>query len=405
MKYEVIKKCRISKKKDFITVAKFKKMYLTGIFPKNKNQKILALPFEVVFSRESKLLQLKHNYDPKLLYGVNYGYKSGLNPIMIDHLKRKSNFLKKKINFKRNNFVLDIGSNDGTYLNFFKGLNLYGIDPSIIKFKKYYKKYIKKLPLFFEDGYEVLKNKKFNLISAIAMFYDLKDPVGFLKKIKKILDQNGIFHIEVAYLPEIIKNFSYDTFCQEHYEYYSLLSLDYLCKKANMKIIDFGFNEINGGSIWLNISHKKSKFDESKKLKKQILYERAKKIHIPSTYKEYFKKVFDHGSKLHSIIKKINNLGKNIYGLGASTKGNVLLQNSKLDNNFIAGIFDVNRDKFNKFTPHSKIKIIDEKKLKHIKVDFILLLTWHFGKKIIKKIRKINKNIKIIIPFPKIKII
>ena len=106
------------------------------------------------------------------------------------------------------------------------------------------------------------------------MFYDLRDPVFFMRKIKNILQQDGIFHIEVAYLPEIIKTFSYDTFCQEHYEYYSLMSLNYLCKKTDMKIIDFGFNKINGGSIWLNISHSKSKFKASSfKIKKQIVVE------------------------------------------------------------------------------------------------------------------------------------
>ena len=238
------------------------------------------------------------------------------------------------------------------------------------------------------------------------MFYDLEDPVLFMKKVKNILSQDGIFHIEVAYLPEIIKNFSYDTFCQEHYEYYSLLSLNYLCEKTDMKIIDFGFNKINGGSVWLNISHTESKF-KSKKLKisKRIAYEIKEGINKQSTYKNYFKKVFDHGKKLHTLIKKIKRENKSIYGFGASTKGNVLLQNSKIDKDLLRGIFEVNKEKFNKFTPYSKIKILDEKKLKNIKVDFILLLIWHFRGYVIKKIKKLSSNTKIIIPFPKIKII
>ncbi len=238
------------------------------------------------------------------------------------------------------------------------------------------------------------------------MFYDLKDPVFFINKVKSILDKDGIFHIEVAYLPEIIKTFSYDTFCQEHYEYYSLLSLNYLCKKTNMKIIDFGFNEINGGSIWLNISHLNSKFvQNNSKVNKQIKNEIKNKINDAKTYKNYFKKVFKHGKKINSIIKKIKMKKKIIYGLGASTKGNVLLHNSKINNKLLNGIFDVNKEKFNKYTPHSLIKIFDEKKLRDTKVDYILLLIWHFKGYVIKKIRKYKKNIKIIIPFPKIKII
>ncbi len=406
MIYESITKCRISKKKDLVSVGKFDGMSLTGTFPKNQSQKIPHLPFEVVYSKSSKLLQLKHNYNPKLLYGDNYGYLSSLNPLMVNHLKKKSLFLKKKIKFKKNDFILDIGSNDGTFLNFFNGCNLFGVDPSIKKFKKNYKKEIKKLPHIFEKGYRHIKNKKFKLITAIAMFYDLKDPVLFMKKVKRILKKDGILHIEVAYLPEIIKTFAYDTFCQEHYEYYSLISLNNLCKKADMKIYDFGFNKINGGSIWLNISHLKSKFKINNfKIKKQIAYEVKKKINKVETYKNYFREVFKHGKKINSIVKRLKNNDKIIYGFGASTKGNVLLQNSKLDRNLLSGIFDINKEKFNKFTPYSKIKILDEKKLKKTKVDFVLLLIWHFKGFVINKIKKYNKKIKIIIPFPKIKII
>ena len=97
MNYQTIQKCRISKKRDLVSVGKFRKMSLTGIFPKNQNQKIPYLPFEVVYSKSSKLLQLKHNYNPKLLYGDNYGYLSSLNPVMIKHLKKKSSFLKRKM--------------------------------------------------------------------------------------------------------------------------------------------------------------------------------------------------------------------------------------------------------------------------------------------------------------------
>ena len=406
MIYETIQKCRISKEKDLVTVGKFNGMSLTGIFPKRQNQKVLHLPFDVVFSKSSKLLQLKHNYNPKLLYGDNYGYLSSLNPVMVDHLKKKSILLKKKIKFKKDFYVLDIGSNDGTFLNFFKGSHLYGIDPSINRLKKYYKKKINKIPLIFEKGFNLIKKKKFKLITAIAMFYDLKDPEDFINKIKKILANDGIFHVEVAYLPEIIKTFAYDGFCQEHYEYYSLISLNYLCNKTNMRIIDFGFNKINGGSIWLNISHKKSYFKSKNiKLKKIIKKEKKKKIHKSQTYKNYFKKVFKHANKVNSIIKKIKKEKKIIYGFGASTKGNVLLQTSKIDNKLLTGVFDVNKNKFNKFTPYSKIKIIDEKKIKSIKVDYVLLLIWHFKDFVVKKIKKYNKNIKIIIPFPEIKII
>ena len=133
-----------------------------------------------------------------------------------------------------------------------------------MKFKKNYNKSIETYSKTFDSAYKKLRPKSFKLITAIAMFYDLENPIDCLSKIKKILARNGILHIEVAYLPEIIKTFSYDTFCQEHYEYYSMHSLNYLCEKSNLRIVDFGFNKINGGSIWINVSHKNSFFEDKK---------------------------------------------------------------------------------------------------------------------------------------------
>jgi hypothetical protein len=237
------------------------------------------------------------------------------------------------------------------------------------------------------------------------MFYDLENPVKSLKKIKNILDKNGIVHIEVAYLPEIIKKFSYDTFCQEHYEYYSLLSLLYMCKKSKMKILDLKFNKINGGSICIDITHEENKLKPNHFLINNIIKkEKRERIDKIATYKKYFKKVFYHSEKLNKLLQKIK-IDNNIYGYGASTKGNVLLQLSNIDNKLIDGIFEVNKEKFNNFTPITRVKIINEIKLKKIKPDYILVLIWHFGKKIIKNIKKSSNKTKIIIPFPKIRII
>ena len=272
--YNKINKCRVSNDKNLITIAKFPQMGLTGTFPKTTKEKIIKTPFEVVFSKKSKLLQLRHNYNPNILYGKNYGYRSGLNPTMINHLKLKQKELLKKFKIKNKDLILDIGSNDGTFLNFFENNErCYAVDPSIIKLKKYYKKNINLYPNVFEKTFKKISNNKFKLITAIAMFYDLENPIKFVKNIKSILKEDGIFHIEVAYLPEIIKTFSYDTFCQEHYEYYSLLSLNYIFNKCDMKILNFGKNDINGGSIWINASHKNSnlKIEKKKLINKLIM--------------------------------------------------------------------------------------------------------------------------------------
>ena len=405
--YKKISKCRISGDKNLITVAKFPKMGLTGTFPKSKSEKIIKTPVEVVFSKKSKLLQLRHNYNPKILYGKNYGYRSGLNPTMVLHLKNKFNMLTTKFKINKQDLILDIGSNDGTFLNFFNNNSrCYGIDPSIIKLKKYYKNKSNLVPNTFEKGYSKISKKKFKLITAVAMFYDLERPINFVELVKSILESDGIFHLEVAYLPEIVKTFSYDTFCQEHYEYYSLLSLSYIFKKTNMKIIDFGMNEINGGSIWLNVTHNNTKYKTNeKKIERQLKYEKSRNMDKIKTYQVFFKNVFNHAKKLNELIIKLKNKNMKVSGFGASTKGNVLLQLANIDNSLLDRIYDVNKEKFGKLTPITNIKIKDEIDLTKEKQDYLLILIWHFKKFIYKKIARKNKKIKLIIPFPKIKII
>ena len=187
------------------------------------------------------------------MYGENYGYMSSLNKSMISHLKIKALNLKKKYNLKSKDSILDIGSNDGTFLSFFNNkFKLYGCDPTIRKFSYLYRKDINKLPVFFSSKY--FNDVKFNMITSISMFYDLPDPLDFARQINSILHERGIWHIELSYMPMMIKNISYDTICHEHLEYYSLRSLKYILDSANLKIINLSFNQINGGSIELDIA-------------------------------------------------------------------------------------------------------------------------------------------------------
>ena len=404
--FSQIKKCRISNDKKLINLCNFGDITLTGVFPKNKKTKLKKTPLQVVFSNKSKLLQLKHNYNLNNLFGYNYGYRSSLNSSMKNHLYEKYSDLSKKIKLKKNDNILDIGSNDGTFLNFFENnLNRYGCDPTSTKFKKYYSPSILRIPKVFNNKIKLISNKKFKLVTSIAMFYDLNDPLQFCSDVEKILHKDGVFHVEIAYLPDIIKTFSFDTFCQEHLTYYSLISFEYLINKTNLKILDFKRNTINGGSINFDLALKSSKFKpKSKKINNLRSFEFKNNFHKTIKYKKFFKTVRQNIKLIHQKIDKISKTDS-IYGFGASTKGNVTLQLCKLNGESIKGIFDINKEKFNKFTPGSNIKIIDEKKIMYKKPKYLLLLIWHFKKTIKNKLKRFNlKKTKLIWLFPKIKI-
>ena len=258
-----ISQCRSCKSKNIKKAFDLGLQSLTGIFPEKKETKISKGRLALIFCENCSLLQLANSFNHNEMYGDNYGYMSSLNQSMIDHLKNKVVNLKKKINFKYRDIMIDIGSNDGTFLSFFeKNFDLIGVDPTIKKFKKNYRKDITKIPEFFsaEVVKKYLNKKKAKLITSIAMFYDLENPLKFVEDIYECLDDKGVWHFEQSYMPYMIKNISYDTICHEHLEYYSLKSVKYLLDKVGFSIIDIELNSINGGSFALTVAKKKSTF-------------------------------------------------------------------------------------------------------------------------------------------------
>lgn len=381
-------------------------MSFTGIFPVSIKSKIPKGKLKLLRCKRCSLLQLEDNFDSNLMYGENYGYMSSLNKAMEFHLELKSKYLLNTYKLKQGSSVLDIGSNDGTFLSFFKkNLKLFGCDPTIKKFRKYYRKDINLIPDFFSA--EKFKKQKFNLVTSIAMFYDLPDPLKFANDIKNVLTNDGIWHVEMSYMPSMLNNSSYDTICHEHLEYYSVKSLKYLMDLANLKIINISFNQINGGSISLDIAKKNSKYLENKLLINWLLLrEKLNGFNSLKVQKQFFEQCKKHKFLLNNLLKKLKSKGKKIYGYGASTKGNVILQYCKINKNFLDYIIEVNSFKYNRYTPGSKIKIVSEKYVKKQRPDYLLVLPWHFKDHILKKEKKLlDKGIKFIFPLPEIEIV
>jgi len=403
-----INKCRICGSKNLKDIIDLKKQYIQGSFIKKNNPKpyLKKIPLLLILCQKCSLVQLSHTVSKEILY-KNYWYESGINSTMRNHLKQltltASNLLKKNEDVK----VLDIGCNDGTLLNFYPNkYQKYGIDPSQIV-KKINKKKINVINDFFPTKKKnVISKLRFDLITSVAMFYDLQNPNIFVKKIKLHLKQNGIWIFELSYLIDMLKLNSFDTICHEHLEYYSIHSLDYLMKKHNLKIFDISRNTINGGSIRCFVTHKNNKiYDKEngiKKLKKLISHEKKIKVTKINIYKEFDKKIKKIKNQLNNNISKIIKQNKKIYILGASTKGNTILQFLDIDNKIIPYAIERNKQKIGAKTIGSNIKIIGEKFIKNSEPDYKLVLPWHFKSEIInRELEYIKKGGKLIFPLPK----
>ncbi len=403
-----LKKCRICKKANIKKLFSLGSMCFTGKFP-SKNKKIKKKPITLVICKSCELVQLGHNFDLKYLYGPDYGYRTGINKTMLNHVSRVVKNLSKKTKVKKNDFVLDIASNDGSLLNFYKkDIKTFGIDPILEKYKDEYKNINFKIADFFSAN-KIIKftNKKFKIITALSVFYDAADPNKFMNDVKELLSQEGVFLLEFADLASIIKNKMFDTICHEHLEYYSSKVILNLCKKFNLRVFDIKKNDINGSSNQYYICHVKSKHKENyKNIKKVLEFESRLNLSNEKTFKNFINVINRSKKQLNNFLKRNNKLGKKVHGYGASTKGNVLLQYYKINNKMVEYVAERNNKKYNLYTPGSNIKIISEVLSRFYKPDFYLVLPWHFKKEILAREKEIRKKgTKFIFPLPKLKII
>lgn len=413
--YTRINKCRICGNSNLVSIIDLGTQKLTGVFP-TPGQEVNEGPLELVKCMPQNgtccgLVQLRHSCSGEEMYGINYGYRSGLNQDMVNHLGDISDTIEKQVLLSDGDIVLDIGSNDATLLKSYrqKNLDLIGMDPTGIKFEKYYPDNIELVIDFFSaDNFKKIRlGKKAKVITSIAMFYDLEEPQVFVNDIGEILDDNGIWVLEQSYLPMMLDTNSYDTICQEHLEFYCLAQIQWMVGNAGMKIIDVHQNKVNGGSFQLVVAKNNSKFKVSKSVEKLEKWELDCGYNTLRPFEEFKNKVELHKEQLLRFLKEEKEKGKIILGYGASTKGNVLLQYCGITPDYITAIAEVNEDKYGCVTPGTNIPIISEKEARSMKPDYFIVLPWHFKDFILKKEEKFRKetNCKFVFPLPSFEII
>ena len=410
-------KCRVCKSKNYKSV-----LDMGSIYPSNfidNGPEVEPKPLHLVQCNRCDLVQLKETFDLNVMYKEHYWYRSGLNPNMVESLQDIVNGIEERISLEPNidsigreinPMVLDIGCNDGTMLGLYSNKNMFkvGVDPAP-NLKCQAKN---NCDYFINDffSYDTIDkhvfgyhDRAYKVISAIAMFYDLEDPNSFLKDVTRLLADDGIFVLQFTDLLSMLKINAFDNICHEHLEYYSLGVLYDLLIKNNLRIFDLEYNDVNGGSIRVYARHV-----DYPHLKRTY----PKVMDAISHEKEYLKNhpidkfnitVLREKGKLLSLIASIKLEGKSIYVLGASTKGNTLLQHYGLDSTLIDNALEINKDKFGKRTIGTRIPIIAEEEGLKEKPDYLLVLPWHFRKFFENKFR--GTGIKLIFPLPEVTVV
>lgn len=413
--YREITRCRLCGGTDLAPILDLGIQCLTGVFPARRDRPVTAGPLELVKCDEANdeacgLVQLRQSYRLDEMYGENYGYRSGLNPSMVAHLNSKVKKILERVSLTRADHVLDIGSNDATLLRAYpEGPALIGFDPSGSKFAAHYPEHVALIPEFFsaESVKRHFGGKKMKVVTSIAMFYDLEDPLDFMRQVHDVLADDGVWVFEQSYLPAMLAANAYDTVCHEHLEYYRLKQIQWMTDRAGLKIVDVEFNAVNGGSFSIMAAKADGSREETAPFIRKILQDEERQgLSGPAPYARFRENVDRHRADLIALIRKINSDGKKVLGYGASTKGNVILQFCGLNSEAIPFIAEVNRDKFGRFAPGSLIPIISEAEAKAMRPDYLLVLPWHFKPFFLEKERDfLRSGGRLVFPLPSIEVV
>lgn len=411
------KSCRVCGSTALTPVIDLEPQFLQGSFvkPGKETPPMRKIPLTLVRCDPTRdesacgLLQMEHTVPPEVLYSA-YWYRSGTNQTMRDHLRGIVTTSLAMLD-RTSGIVLDIGCNDGTLLaNYPEAFLRIGVDPSDVA------QQVLQPAVIIQDVFPsaelvtFLDKRQCDIITSIAMFYDIEDPVGFSRSIASILAPQGIWVFEMSYMPTMLQMNSYDTICHEHLEYYSLAVIEYIMKRAGLKIFNVEQNTINGGSLRCyaihenNFTYRADAFGHNLREMRQAEFDLE--LDTDKPYRNFQDHINVHREELTKVLKALKKQKKSIHIYGASTKGNTILQWCGIDNRMIDVAAERNPDKYGAFTLGTDIPIVSEAESRAMKPDYYLVLPWHFKEEILKReAETLASGIKFIFPLPVIDII
>jgi len=396
-----VAECRICHSSKIFPVVKIAPQFIASTFVetnKNNPKSKIKIPLTLMLCKKCGLAQLQETVRPDLLY-ESYFYRSNVSNTMNRDLHNVVDDAMSRVDLKRGDKVLDIGCNDGLMLTMYPDyLDRVGIDPARNIDWSRLPKSIKIVNDYFPSPQ--LKKSSFKIITSTAMFYDLNDPNAGVKQIKELLTKDGVACIQVSYLYDTIKDMNFYDICHEHLEYYSLKTLSYLMNKNGMEVFDASTNAVNGGSLRVMIAHSSAKREKSKNLEYLLLREKVLQLENPETYDTFSKLIKINTKRVKNYIQNQKGL---VIGLGASTKGNVLLQLCEIGKDLLPYISERNHFKVGLKTLGTDISLISEEAARKLKPKIMFVIPWNFKDEIVAREKEyLNSGGKLlfIMPYP-----
>ena len=407
--------CRLCHNRQLVPVLHLGEQSLTGRFPRSAAEPLTRGPLELVKCHgpgACGLVQLRHLYDLAEMYGDSYGYRSSLNRSMVDHLGQVVAGLRRRVTPGAGRLVIDIGSNDGTLLSFYPpdtAATLVGVDPAAATFRQYYRGDVEVVADFFSAAAirGRFGDRRADVVTSVAMFYDLPDPLAFAREVASVLSDDGVWFFEQSYLPSMLATGAYDTVCHEHLEYYAMAQVCWVLERAGLRPIDVTVDDTNGGSFAVTAAKVGSRHvADDAAVTAMLDRERALGLDTLAPYEAFAGRVRDHRGQLVQTLRSLHDGGKRVLGYGASTKGNVLLQYCGVTPDLLPAVAEVNAWKFGRVTPGTNLPIISEADAKARHPDYFLVLPWHFRENLLRREAAwIAGGGRMIFPLPRIEVV
>ena len=356
-------------------------------------------------------VQLAHTVPPSILYR-EYGYRSGINTTMRRHLQGLAREIESRVALRRGDCVVDIGANDGTTLLAYRepGLVRVAFEPSDVRPDTEAHGLLYIPEVFSRRAFEErLRGQRAKAVMSIAMFYDVDDPLGFCRDVHGILADDGVWVLEMSYLGAMLEHTAFDAICHEHLGYYSLQTLYRLMQETGFAFQDIAFNEANGGSVRCALVKRAPGLAvppaNQARIERALAEERRLGYDTPAPYAQFRQAVQRVREELRALLAE-RRQRRTIYGYGASTKGNVLLQYCGIGPDELVAIADRNPAKVGRRTPASGIRICSEEEMRRARPDDLLVLPWHFLEEFLERERPLREaGTRFIVPLPRVRIV
>jgi hypothetical protein len=415
--FKILQRCKICASSALTDVICIEPQFLSPTFTRNNEEEgelaKIQVPLTLTLCDRTKnsdscgLLQLREEVDADLLYR-RYFYRSATSETMRNDLKDVVADISSRLDLKSRDIVVDIGANDCTTLGFYpphlrrvgfepaRNIDWSGVDPGITIINDYFS------AAPFQQRFP---GEKAAAVGCNAMFYDLPDPNGFTKDVKSILAPHGIWCIQLSYLPLMLTNMNFYDICHEHLSYYSLDALQRLMQRNGLVVVDASTNGVNGGSLRAFVTHADNMAAVTaagqKNLKVLADAETELKLNEPRTYRDYFDKIKDLANRVNKFFDQEMRNGGKVFGLGASTKGNVLLQFFGITKEKMPYISERNPDKVGLRTLGTDFELISEQRARDLGPSSMLVLPWYFKDEIVARERDyLQQGGKLLIPMP-----